>query len=139
MIGQEKIEASIQIVEDPPSICEAKNRVTALGLTGPRTCGRCGQLRKGRIIYGYTEYFLCFRCLVKDEAKELSETDEFLRKDRVWKIRRARNIWKDKNAAKSKYEAEMLKMYYMSELDREAIRRKLLGTLEASSIEASSI
>jgi len=135
MIGQEKIEASIQIAEDPPSICEAKKRVTALGLTGTRTCGRCGQLRKGRIIYGYTEYFLCFRCLVKDEAKALSETDEFLRKDRVWKIRRARKIWEEnKNEAKSKYEAEMLKMNYMSESDRAAIARELLVTLEAYSI-----
>jgi hypothetical protein len=119
------------IADDPPSICEAKKRVTALGLTGPRTCGRCGQLRKGRILYGYTDYFLCFNCLVKDEAKGISETEEFTRMDRVWKIRIARKIWEDKNAAKSKCEAaEMLKMSYMSEYDRAAIARKFLDTLD---------
>ena len=81
------------IAYDPPSTEEAKKRVTALGLGGPRTCGRCGQLRKGRIIIGYTDFFVCFNCLVKDEAKALSETDEFMRKDRVWRMRKAREIW----------------------------------------------
>jgi hypothetical protein len=51
--------------------------------------------------------------------------------DRVWNIRRARKIWEDKNAAKSKREAaEMLKMSYMSESDRAAIARKLMNTLD---------
>jgi hypothetical protein len=101
------IEAS-SIADDPPSICEAKKRIAALGLGGPRTCGRCGQLRKGRIIIGFTDYFVCFNCLVKDEAKALSETDEFLRKDRVWKIRKARKIWENKNNLKSSYDRGIL-------------------------------
>jgi hypothetical protein len=92
------IEAS-SIADDPPSICEAKKRIAALGLGGPRTCGRCGQLRKGRMIVGYTGFFVCFNCLVRDEAKDLAETEEFIRKDKVWRIRKAREKWMNKRVS----------------------------------------
>lgn len=128
----DQIEASIQIEDDPPSICEAKKRVTALGLTGPRTCGRCGQLRKGRTLYGYTEYFLCFRCLVKDEAKGISETDEFMRKDRVWRMRKAREIWEDKNVVKNSYDDAVREFPEMTLKEKEHLANELLKTLDQS-------
>jgi hypothetical protein len=88
-----------QISDDPPSTEEAKKRIAALGLGGPRTCGRCGQLRKGRLVVGFTGYFVCYNCLVKDEAKDLAETEEFTRKDKVWRIRKAREKWMNKRVS----------------------------------------
>ena len=121
-----------QIADDPPSTEEAKKRVTALGLGGPRTCGRCGQLRKGRIIMGYTDYFVCFNCLVKDEAIALAETDEFMRKDRVWKMRKAREIWKSKNVVKSSYDDAVREFPEMTLKEKEHLANELLKTLDSS-------
>ena len=136
MDRQDQIEASSieasSIADDPPSTEEAKKRVTALGLTGPRTCGRCGQLRKGRILYGYTEYFLCFNCLVKDEAKGISETEEFTRMDRVWNMRRARANWKRKNVVKSSYDDAVREFPEMTLKEKEHLANKILKTMDMS-------
>ena len=121
-----------QIADDPPSTEEAKKRVTALGLAGPRTCGRCGQLRKGRIVIGYTDFFVCFNCLVKDEAIALAETEEFIRKDRVWRIRKARDIWKRKNVVKSSYEDTVREFPEMTLKEKEHLANELLKNLNMS-------
>lgn len=131
MDRREKIEAS-SIADDPPSTQVAKERISLLGLTGPRTCGRCGKLSKGRIIIGYTDYFECFNCLVKDEAKGISETDEFMRKDRVWRMRKSREIWKSKNVVKSRYDDAVREFPEMTLKEKEHLANELLKNLNMS-------
>lgn len=130
-IEASSIEAS-SIADDPPSTEEAKKRIAALGLGGPRTCGRCGKLSKGRIIVGYTDFFVCFNCLVKDEAKGISETEEFTRMDRVWRIRKARDIWKSKNVVKSSYEEAVREFPEMTLKDKERLANELLKNMNMS-------
>lgn len=135
-----------KIPDDPPSTEEAKKRIAALGLGGPRTCGRCGQLRKGRLVVGFTGYFVCFNCLVKDEAKALAESDEFIRKDRVWRIRKAREIWMNKRISEPvksidpRYLADelpyqtrsedLLMQNTLTEEEKEELAKKLMATLD---------
>lgn len=135
-----------QIADDPPSTEEAKKRILALGLGGPRTCGRCGQLRKGRLVVGFTGYFVCFNCLVKDEAKALAESEEFIRKDKVWRIRKAREKWMNKRVSEPiksidpRYLAdelpykpiaeEQLMQNPLTEDEREELAKKLISMID---------
>lgn len=155
MNSLDQIDASSidKIPDDPPSTEEAKKRIAALGLGGPRTCVRCGQLRKGRISdyrtssYGFdTKYFVCFNCLVKDESKALAESDEFIRKDRVWRIRKAREIWMNKRISEPvksidpRYLADelpyqtrsedLLMQNTLTEEEKEELAKKLMATLD---------
>ena len=127
------------IADIPPSQEEAKRRIEAGGLTGPRTCGKCGQLRKGRVIYGFTDYFVCFNCLVRDEAKIISQTDEFLRKDRVWRIRKARENWNKKQTETAEEVIRNTRERYneicnlvpdITQKEKEMIARELLKTID---------
>lgn len=145
------IEAS-SIADDPPSTEEAKKRILALGLGGPRTCGRCGQLRKGRLVVGFTGFFVCFNCLVKEEAKDLAETEEFIRKDKVWRIRKAREKWMNKRVSepiksidpryltdelpyKPITEAPWMQTTNLTQEQKQELAKKLMDMIEASSID----
>ena len=53
---------------------ELKERISieipVIAMTRPRTCGKCGQIMKGRMFNGYTDYFVCNNCLAKEETIE---------------------------------------------------------------------
>jgi hypothetical protein len=66
---------------------------------------------------------------VKDEAKGISETEEFTRMDRVWKIRRARKIWEDKNVVKSRYDDAVREFPEMTLKEKERLANELLKNL----------
>lgn len=55
-----------------------------------QTCNSCGEKGKGfsNLMEGT---FTCVRCYVKKEAERLDSDPEWIRKERVWKLRRAIN------------------------------------------------
>lgn len=57
------------------NIVSVEKFVPVIGLSGHRTCEKCGQIMKGRVFNGHTDTFVCLRCLEKEEAKKLTQRE----------------------------------------------------------------
>lgn len=57
------------------NIVSVEKFIPVIGLSGDRTCRKCGQIMKGRIFNGHTDTFVCLRCLEKEEAKKLTKRE----------------------------------------------------------------
>lgn len=57
------------------NIVSVEKFVPVIGLSGHRTCEKCGQIMNGRVFDGHTDNFVCLRCLEKEEEKKLSQRE----------------------------------------------------------------
>lgn len=57
------------------NIVSVEKFVPVIGLSGHRTCEKCGQIMKGRVFNGHTDTFVCLRCLEKEEKKKRSQRE----------------------------------------------------------------
>lgn len=58
-------------------------------------CDKCG--RKDRGFSNLMEgSFTCVRCYIKKEAERLEADPEWMKKEKIWKMRQARKVWDSK-------------------------------------------
>ena len=76
-------------------------------------CSKCGEKRKGfcNLVKGT---FTCIRCYIKKEAERLEADPEWMRKEKVWKMRKAREVWNSK-----------LTLFDMTQSEKEELARKI--------------
>lgn len=58
-------------------------------------CSSCDKLKKG-VGFPFTGEFLCMECLLKRKAAELDNDPEYIRKERVYKLREARQKYNER-------------------------------------------
>jgi hypothetical protein len=91
------------------------NRLRLEGLCGTsyQVCTECGQ--KGQGFSNMMEgTFTCVRCYMKKKAEELDSDPEWIRKEKVWKMRKAREVWNSK-----------LTLIDMTQSEKEQLARKI--------------
>lgn len=93
------------------------NRLESVCGSSYHTCYKCGEKGKGftNLMDGT---FTCIRCYMKKKAEELDSDPEWIKKERVWKMRKAREVWNSK-----------LTLFDMTPSQKEELARKIYDNM----------
>ena len=89
------------------------NRLESVCGSSYQVCDKCGE--KGRGFSNLMEgTFTCIKCHMKKEGERLDSDPEWIKKEKVWKLRRAREKWNSKPT-----------LFDMTQSEKEQLARKI--------------
>lgn len=95
------------------------NRLESVCGSSYQVCDKCGQ--KGRGFSNLMEgTFTCLKCHMKKEAERLDSDPEWIKKERLFNMRQARNRYNERNIRDTK-----LTLFDMSQSEKEELARKI--------------